>query len=305
MRRLHATLLLVLLVALPAAAWTDAGHEVVAAIAWQEMSPAVRRAATDLLLQAPPSSGIPELAPVTAGDERGRRLFLAASTWPDLVKRDAALGRYDHPGWHYADHFWRSGPDGAPRPVPGLAPAAVNAVERLEVFTARLRDPAAPAEERALALAWVLHLVADLHQPLHVSARVTDQPDERRGDKGGNTFRLHDDLSLHAWWDTLPERARRRRFWEGRGHWVDRLARQLAGAAAANGVGAPADDFDGWVRESLRVAQGRVYVGIERGRRPSSAYRRTAADVADRRLALAGRRLAALLESVLPAAGER
>lgn len=300
------TPLLALLAAPPATAWTDAAHEVTAAIAWQQMTPATRRAATDLLLQAAPSTGIPDLVPhATADDATRRRLFLAAATWPDRVKRDDTLRpRYDHPGWHYVNHFWRPGPGGSPQPVPELSPAPENVVERLHTLAERLRDPDAPPPERALALAWVLHLVADLHQPLHVSARVTDHPEELRGDKGGNTFVLHGDWNLHAWWDTLPERQHPRRFWESRRRWVDRLARRLAAATPArDDESGPPADFDAWARESLRLAQRQVYAGVERHRRPPAEYRRAAAATADRRLAGAGRRLAALLETVLAAPG--
>lgn len=296
-------LLLTFLPAPPATAWTDDGHEVAAAIAWASLDPATRRATTDLLLQAPPSSGIPALLPDDASPaDAHRRLFLAAATWPDLVKRDDALrGRYDHPGWHYVNHYWRPGPDGSPRPVPELQPAPVNAVERLTTLTARLQDPAAPPAERAVALAWVLHLVADLHQPLHASARLTDHPGEERGDKGGNTFLLHrqrpgaERWSLHAWWDTLLPRARPRRSGEAYRHWVDRVAGEVPAAVPASEPG-PAEDFDAWARESLRIAQEQVYDGLERGRRPPAEYRRAAGATAERRLATAGRRLAALLE---------
>ena len=56
---------------------------------------------------------------------------------------------------------------------------------------------------KAVALAWLLHLVGDIHQPLHCSSRVT--PDEAlpRGDAGGNTFRLDDNRNLHGYWDRI------------------------------------------------------------------------------------------------------
>ncbi len=68
-------------------------------------------------------------------------------------------------------------------------------VVALSRFAAELASPATPAPERLAALKWVVHLTADLHQPLH---------DEDHDDKGGNEIRLTyfvKRTNLHAVWD--------------------------------------------------------------------------------------------------------
>ena len=69
-------------------------------------------------------------------------------------------------------------------------------IAKTEQFLAVLKDPSADKNAKARALKFVIHFVADLHQPLH---------DEDNGDNGGNTrhviFDAHPD-NLHCVWDT-------------------------------------------------------------------------------------------------------
>lgn len=310
---LPATLLLPWLAALawaPAAlGWTDTGHRVVAGIAWERMAPETRDAAVELLRAAPEDRGIGRLEPDSGTDpgtaeDRRRQLFLEASTWPDRLKGTP----HHRPQWHYVNHFWRVGPDGRSVAVEELEPAPHNVVERLGVLSRTVADRSEPAAERSVALAWVLHLVGDLHQPLHTSARVTDHPEERRGDRGGNTFLLHPDgdgepWNLHAWWDTALDRNLPRRPEEGVEAYLERLVGVVAERTGGVPAGGPPDDFQGWAREGVALAQGIVYAGLERGREPSPEYRDRVRETSLERLHRAGVRLARLLEANLgPAA---
>ncbi len=72
-------------------------------------------------------------------------------------------------------------------------------VDKIDQFEAELSNPHTSTDERRLALQFLLHLVGDVHQPLHAS----DDADE-----GGNLKRvsargLHA-ASLHHYWDTEP-----------------------------------------------------------------------------------------------------
>ena len=82
---------------------------------------------------------------------------------------------------------------------------------RLVEFDAVMRDPAASNADKAIAIAWILHLSGDIHQPLHTSARVTDT--EPKGDQGGNLFLLTPEgtprdkqVNLHWFWDSIVGR---------------------------------------------------------------------------------------------------
>jgi len=275
---------------------------VVAEIAWEEMSPEARQQAVELLRRAPQDSGITGLAP--AG--RDWLLFTIAATWPDLVKR-IDDHPYDHPTWHYTNHFWRVDAEGRPRPVPGLQPAEENVVERTRHLSAVLADGSRPAGERAVALAWLLHLAGDVHQPLHASSRVTDHPGEEEGDRGGNRVLLHRQgwfsdrqVNLHGYWDRIFDQARGARFWESERAWVRRLAEEAVAEWPSERLPEAAEANPGaWARESLGLAQAVVYPGVRRGEEPSAAYRERALATARRGVALAGYRLAALLEGAL------
>src|SRR5262249_5099838 len=83
--------------------------------------------------------------------------------------------------WHYIN--WPFKPDGQPASVQTREPEAVNiltAMAENQRIVANGNDP----ERKAIALAWLFHLVGDLHQPLHtVQLFTVDYPN---GDRGGN-----------------------------------------------------------------------------------------------------------------------
>jgi hypothetical protein len=66
-------------------------------------------------------------------------------------------------------------------------------------FEATLRNPAAPKEERIQALKFLVHMIGDIHQPLHAG---------KRDDLGGNRVSVHwfrsvEATNLHTVWDDL------------------------------------------------------------------------------------------------------
>ena len=171
-----------------ASAWDRVGHLVVDAIAWEHMSEPTRERAVEILRAAPRDAGL------ALSGFGPRELFVRSGYWPDVVRDEAwpvRKEKYDHPTWHYVNHFWRE--DGTPLPEMGLNG---ELLERLEALAGTVPD--------AVELAWLLHLVGDVHQPLHSSARVTNA--EPHGDRGGNDFALDDPESwgnLHAFWDSI------------------------------------------------------------------------------------------------------
>src|SRR5512140_2302238 len=153
MRHLLRLPLLALLLA-PALArgWSGPGHQLVGAIAEERLTPEARAFVRAIAGDAPLSSA-------------------AIADWADQVK-----DRETRP-WHYVNIPFSSGRYVPARDCPRGA-CAVAAILRAE---ATLRDPRAGAIARADALRWLVHLVADLHQPLHAG-------DGR--DRGGNDLRV-------------------------------------------------------------------------------------------------------------------
>ena len=279
--------------------WNADGHMAISAIAWNHMTPAARARAVQLLRNGPPMAQFSALeSDAGSPAEKDRQLFMAASTWADRVRSANIPSHvYNRAVWHYTDYYWRE-TNGRIDPVPGLNPDPENALERLAVFEKQLG--AEPADTtRAIALAWILHLAGDVHQPLHLSSRVTAE--EPGGDKGGNTFRLQGQPNnLHAFWDGALDLAEPNAG-AAQVAYADRLA-ALAEAAfplASTPDAQLSATFDVWGRESLDLAQREVYAGLQAGGAPTAEYSANAARVAERRAALAGYRLAVLLNRVL------
>lgn len=280
----------------PLEAWDALGHQVVAHIAWENMNATAQRRAVELLRAAPRDA---DLASLSAD---GHELFLLASTWPDIVRdssKPERQARYHHSSWHYTNFHWEQlEPGSPPRDREDLKPAPVNAVERLGHLERSLADPARSDAEKAVDLAWALHLVGDIHQPLHASNRVT--PTEPEGDRGGGLFLLADD-DLHWYWDSILQKV-----WRRRGLGTSKLAERIAAdfgnqypKSALSGR-LKTGNYEEWAREGFAKAKEVAYPpSLERGKEPSHDYRWQVYGTAKPAMALAGYRLAAMLNGVL------
>lgn len=283
---------------LPAQAWNAAGHRLTAAIAWRHLDDATRSALGDLLAAHPDHAAWLQRNPARPP---AYAAFLAASTWPDDIRRDArfhddrkpptpALAGFPdmarHTDWHYIDQ-----PLGARQ---GTTVGDGKLPQRIGELQATIAGHGSAAR-RAWALAWLIHLVGDAHQPLHTVSRFDD---EGRSDEGGNQLwvetPLHPrlrEMSLHAYWDDLPGPP-----WL-RGERLERAAARLAAHADAPATPGTVDD---WLREGRALAIDVVYAGLS-GAVPTidSGYQERAQRVAGERVALAGRRLAVILKALL------
>jgi hypothetical protein len=288
----------------PAAyAWNDTGHKVVARIAWDHLKPTTREAAIALLKAGPDESDLPDLFPNDSRPLpfRQREFFLLASTWPDIV-RDSQFPerrkKFHRRDWHFINFFFeQQGRKAVDRP--DLKPAAENVVERLQSFQSSTADASRPESQRAIELAWILHLVGDIHQPLHCSARVT--PSEPQGDQGGNLFLLNGGRTLHGFWDdilstTLPKQ---------NGETEDAYINRIAAIIIQRHPRATMEDrllpgqFEEWARAGFATAKEVVYPrSLKRGQAPSQQYRKKAFETAEPAIALAGYRLAAMLDGL-------
>jgi hypothetical protein len=311
-----------LLLPRPLHAWDASGHQVVARIAWDAMTATARQRAVALLQAAPADACLRELFPADARplELRKREFFVAASTWPDLVRPQnpgdtRPCVRFHRRDWHFINYFWSgvSGGTGGqqPRDRPDIPAPADNVVERLRVFRPFVACSTVACgtrrEDRALALAWILHLVGDVHQPLHTSARVTSEPGEQAGDQGGNLFKLQvlsndDRLSLHSFWDGSVGRSFPRQPGESDQAYVNRAAAAIVAKHPRSQLAAElkAADVPAWSQEGLATCKDALYPGtLARNHAPSAAYQDRASVTADKAMALAGYRLADLLGRML------
>jgi hypothetical protein len=286
---------------------------VAAYIAYKKLRPAVRARADDLLRRNPYYVEWERTIPAAAsGAEKRLWIFMQAATWPDEIKaRDSGyiedgtdkgmrpdgesssqnIGYGDklrHRYWHFVvKPFTRDGSSLPPIPTP-------NAQDRIHLFRAVLASTTESDDLKSYDLTWLLHLVGDVHQPLHVATRVSaSQPD---GDRNGSLVRLcyapcKDEL--RAFWNTIlgPETTVTS---------AASLAKTLPSPGAA---GAAVLDEAIWVHESFELAQSQAYQPpIGAGPGPfilTPAYRANAKSVAREQIALAGARLANVLNAEL------
>jgi hypothetical protein len=314
-------------------AWGNSGHEAVAFVAWQQLDPGVKTRVMALLklvptLQSPDKTksipGFKEwVADLPAGlsaDQQNQFLFMRAATWADSIKHqflkdsdtppagvasDPVIGYTDtasHGYWHFVDHGFAS--DSTPVP----ATPTPNAATQIVV----LRTGIASSDTdllKSYELVWLEHLVGDVHQPLHGAVRFN----AGKGDEGGNTVKItmptamkklfEGTLSksapaeLHAFWDDLP------------GEGAPAPALPFAASFAKPLPAAPPSDVAktdpaGWAQESFTLATKDAYAPPIAKTASSSgtitqAYFDTAMQDAKDRIALAGARLAKLLNENL------
>ena len=290
-----------------AAAWDDAGHKISAYIAWQRMSPEAREKAAKILLAAPESS---DLSVFYSSDSRAaaakqRELFMIAATWADIVRDRKFKERYEkyHKGnWHYSDTFWQT-VNGKTEYLKDMEEGG-KAVEKLYDFEKVLRDASASDEDKAIALAWILHLGGDIHQPLHTSARVTEL--EPKGDQGGNLFLLtpkdaQRSENLHWFWDSIVGRNIPRQNDACDSDYLPPLAesfmKKYPAAKMQNRLAL--GQFNEWQKQSFALNQTAVFSpDLIRYQMPSAKYKKKAFTVAEQQLALAGYRLGEMLDQI-------
>ncbi len=307
-------LALVVLSCLPqsALAWNGTGHELVAGIAWDNMSPDTQQKAIALLKSAPKDACLLDLFP---GDsrplaERQREFFMRAATWPDVVKSGACT-RFNQGNWHFADRFWKgvSGGTGSDTPTDDSAipMAATNAFERLTALRGTVNcDTCGTPAERATQLAWILHLTGDIHQPLHAEARVTAASPQ--GDRGGNDFVLAPKSisPLHTFWDRIIDNSILDKPAEKQIAYLDRVIAMIVNdhPKASEAARLKPGDFEAWSREGFETAKSVAYpASLHEKQTPATAYKKQVFSIADEAIAIAGYRLADLLDTTLGAGG--
>lgn len=299
-----------LLFSTPAFAWDAVGHKTVTRIAWDHLKPQTRSRVIALLNAAPADSEMRKLMPPESlpPDIRNREFFMAASNWADVM-RDQMFperqAKYNRPTWHYCDFFWEQSASG-PQDRPDLRPDAENALERLQLIRWMLGDDARPDEARAIELAWLLHLAGDVHQPLHCSARVTEN--EPKGDQGGNLFKLEEKMpdkafqyNLHAYWDGIVGRVMPKQMNENEIDYIGRVAQQIEAKHPRESLqsGFRPGEFSVWVMEGFITSKTKLYPASLRPlEMPSQQYQDAAWQIAEPALALAGYRLAQTLDQL-------
>lgn len=168
--RLLLTLVIVFYMPLQSMAWGVLGHRIVGEIAESYLSKKAKREVYKIL---------------------GTESIAMTSNWADFIKSNPAYGYLYN--WHFINV------DG------GLSEeqlhaylekdTATDAYTKINFLSSELKNSELPQEQKLLYLRLLIHLVGDVHQPLHIG---------RFKDLGGNKIRVlwfRDSVNLHQVWD--------------------------------------------------------------------------------------------------------
>lgn len=259
-------------------AWWEIGHLAVADIAYGHLTKPVRQKVDKMVADL--NKEYPEI-----------KNFVVTAPWADAIRKQK-IELYTH--WHYINEPVISDDT----PVKKISDSD-NAVWALNHMKAILANPAANPYEKARILAFLVHVVGDLHQPLHTVGRISRE--HPNGDEGGNLYWIRNPhnnapIRLHTVWDnafgsltgstTLPN--------------VKKIAKDIEAKYPLKYFAEEAKNItpENWVKEGVNLSTTFVYSTPE-NQLPSKAYVEKTQQIAEQRIALGGYRLAALLNEWL------
>jgi hypothetical protein len=328
-----ATLTAACLAAASASAWNAVGHMAVGKLAYDRLSSEEQAVLTAVLAEHPHyeqylSANRPDDV------EPGAWAAMRAGVWPDWIRPprrfegDPAqhpVYRFHRGPWHYVNFPYIAGQSSDALPAKSL-PAATDIIRQIPLClrfsgaTIEVDRDAEPgltaAQNRAVRLCWLIHLVGDLHQPLHAASLIDERrlPGPEHDDQGGNLLAVRVEIGafptrLHGFWDQLPGT-------DNHPASVLRLVDELGRDAKLQPDQLPElnadDDVRTWTAESYAAAvkyaylNGELPTAVWDDSRPPAVddvpilpvgYERTARDMARRRLVVAAHRLAELLST--------
>ena len=238
--------------------WGVTGHRTIGKIAEKHLTPQAQAAVGALL-------GSESLADV--------------STYADQV-RSREPYKYTAP-WHYINMPSGLNAEGFTKEV--VQQQKDNVYRALLQCKNDLTDTTKSREQKIFALKFIVHLVGDLHQPMHVS---------RSEDQGGNKIRvtfLGKPGNLHGLWDSgLPEH-------EGLSY--EQLASKVDQASRRQIRRWQQDDPLTWLYESYQISE-QLYADAAKSPDFDEAYYQAHIPVFEQRMEMAGIRLAGMLNAI-------
>lgn len=265
--------------------WGDTGHMTVAQIAFNNLSATERARAN-------------ELAALIEFEDKEYE-FVTSGCWMDDI-RDAPMFE-PLKDFHFITQRFII--DNA---VPDEPPPPVNAASIIKWLMGRIKSQDESDLKKAYYMAELVHLVGDIHQPLHTVTRFT--PSELGGDRGGNFFELGEAAprkNLHSYWDAAGGgfgfRDIKRPLTQSGRIKLEKFASSIENGFPKSGMISEINKMDPteWAKEGKGLAISQVYQGVQENDVPSPAYEKNAQKVSARRIALAGYRLAVILKQAL------
>lgn len=239
-------------------AWGGDGHKIIAQVASAHLSPSAQVGVNSLL----EGKQLPDIC-----------------TWADDIRSDPDYS------WSEPLHYVNVPPGATGFDSNRDCSDGRCVVTAIGKYVTTLEDKRAAVQERREAIKFVVHFVADVHQPLHTGFRR---------DKGGNDIRVrffHEESNLHHVWDELIIKKTGKK-WEEYG---DALEKKILASDVA--IWSSNMDPAAWASESFTLATTNAYP-IPKDSQLGQEYYRKNLLVINQRLSMAGIRLAALLNRV-------
>jgi hypothetical protein len=305
-------------------AFHDRGHKAVALIAFRQLSEEQKAKVHDILKKHPHyveflKADKPANAPL---DEW---VAMQASVWPDWVRSNHE-DEFSKPFHHYVNIPIKR-LDGASAAVKAeiemniaelpSKPSSGQLLKEAPKRLAEVRDGTTEEKERAVALCWVFHQVGDIHQPLHAAALFTRK--SREGDRGGNNAFVPWNgraENLHSIWDGVVGWDEFAGIMMNRYDVVDLMARDFQHRHPVTAAEREVATFEDWAKESRELADKEAYsfdgtplritfnfdhhhhLSVTHMTPLPDGYAARAQKVAEKRVTLAGLRLADILKSI-------
>ncbi|MDP9046715.1 MAG: S1/P1 nuclease [Bacteroidota bacterium] len=239
-------------------AWGTQGHRICGQIAGTYLTPKARMALAQIL---------------------GNESLALAGNWADFVRSDPDYNYLS--SWHYVDF------DKAytyPEMVDYLNhDKNVDAYTKLQFLIGELKKKNISKENRLLYVHMLIHLVEDVHQPMHAA---------HADDKGGNDFKLNwfsNPTNLHSVWDTQLIDFQQLSYTE--------YAAEINHTTAARRAAWQAAPISKWIFESNQITE-KLYTEIKPGDTLNYKYNFSHIDTVNQRLLQAGVRLAGILNQL-------
>lgn len=261
----------------PAWAWNAFGHELVAQIALDQLSPQERR--------------LFEQDNQILNRKGAHESLVESAPWLDHLRTIKWNHHRQSLGpWHYIDI-----PYSPHQSVRRKANHHMNAVLAVIMAQKILADSQSNAWDRGIALRILWHVVGDIHQPMHCIQYIDAM--YPKGDKGGNLYPLGPNAwgkNLHAYWDNGGGYLLKPRKPAKNGT-VKHIAKEIEARWPC-----PKNldlNPDHWAKESYHIAIDVAYQ-IPEYSVPTNAYEQAVVSTTKERIALAGCRLAAVAKQI-------
>lgn len=245
-------------------AWSEGGHTIISILAYDILEPANQKEFLSIIESHPRYNDDFQPPKSVEGEQQTRRWRIGrVGYWPDIARSQPT---YNRPNWHYElgasliiGDLKNMNVPAFPGPVASSADLMSKELYFSQAVTMCINtacDKSNSKADRAIALCWIGHLVADSHQPCHAGSLYMEGlfPE---GDRGANEVPTKQKKKLHALWDQLLgdeyTRATNRRIAEISGN--TELTRKSA--ALTDEVGSLLPQT--WLTESRELARTFVY----------------------------------------------